>query len=73
MEYADFEWSQQEVRDFRLLWRNDISLVDIAAYFKRTHEEVVVLIMDQALKGFIEARDSGIWSKKELERSPKLN
>ena len=61
MEGANFIWSAQEARDFRELWRNGISLTDIAAYFKRTHEEVTILVMDQALKGFVEPREGGIF------------
>ncbi|MGM9923061.1 MAG: helix-turn-helix domain containing protein [Bacillus sp. (in: firmicutes)] len=59
-EDLNFVWSEKEVRDFRYLWRNDAPITDIADYFKRTHEEVAILIFDQALKGFVGPREGGL-------------
>lgn len=61
LEESDFIWTVDQVRDFRTLWREGKSLMDIAEHFKRTHEEVTILIMDQALKDFIEPRERGIY------------
>lgn len=59
-EDLDFVWSDKEVNDFRYLWKNDAPIQDIAAYFNRTHEEVAILVFDQALKGFIGPREGGL-------------
>lgn len=61
LEELNFLWTVKEVRDFRYLWREGAPLTDIAAYLKRTHEEVAILIMDQALKDFVEPREGGIF------------
>ena len=53
-EDLNFVWSDKEVRDFRYLWRKKMPIQDIAAYFKRTNEEVAILVFDQGLKGFLD-------------------
>ena len=53
-EDLDFIWSDKEVKDFRYLWRKKMPIEDIAAYFKRTVEEVAILVFDQGLKGFLD-------------------
>lgn len=65
LEELDFTWSMDEVLEFEEMWNQGVSLVDIAEYFGRTHEEVAVLVMDRALKGKIKPRESGIWGREE--------
>ena len=60
MEDANFKWTHKQVKDFRYLWRSGMSIVHIADYFKRPQEEVVVLLLDQALRGRVKKRRNGL-------------
>lgn len=65
LEELDFNWDIDEVFEFEGMWNEGKSLIEIAEYFGRTHEEVAVLVMDRALKGKIKPRESGIWGREE--------
>lgn len=61
LEETNFTWSMEQVEEFETMWKEGHSLVEIAKHFKRTHEEVAVLIMDRALSKSIKPRKNGIF------------
>lgn len=65
LEEMNFTWSLEEVEEFEEMWREACSLTEIAAHFKRTHEEVAVLIMDRALNKRIKPRKNGIFGEEK--------
>jgi len=54
-EQMDFHWTQDSVAEFRRLWRTGLTLPQIAEHFNRDPDEVMLLVIDQARRGFIEA------------------
>lgn len=59
-EDLDFSWTKQEVMDFGYLWREGRTLDEMARYFKRTPEEILILALDRAKSGYIEPRKGGL-------------
>ena len=59
-EDLDFYWEEADVLKFDQMWRSRVNLLDIARYFGRDPDEVVVLAIDRARKGFIGKRKGGI-------------
>ncbi|OIJ12684.1 hypothetical protein BKP37_12850 [Anaerobacillus alkalilacustris] len=58
---VNMDWEHKDVEKFETLWKEGISLKEIARKLKRTHDEVGVIIMDRARKGKIKPRKNGIW------------
>jgi hypothetical protein len=58
----DFQWSNQEVKEFRELWVNGAPLDEIQDHFNRPQNDVAVLIMDQSILGRIDPREKGLWA-----------
>jgi hypothetical protein len=56
----NFFWDEKEVMRFDELWKNGTNILDIAEFFNRDPDEVVVLAIDRARKGFIGKRKGGI-------------
>lgn len=56
----DFVFSEPELRDFREMWKAEISLVNIAKKLKRRPVEIGLLIVDHAERGLIQTRASGV-------------
>jgi len=54
-EQMDFHWTQNSVAEFRRLWRSGLTMPEIAEHFDRDPDEVLLLVIDQARRGFIEA------------------
>lgn len=48
------------VSDFREMWESGISVENIAKVLKRKPIEVVLLIVDQELRGLIKPREKGL-------------
>ncbi|WLR44523.1 hypothetical protein LC087_19340 (plasmid) [Bacillus carboniphilus] len=59
--WIDFHWDLKEVQEFDKLWQTGIEqkvssqtlILQLAAHFDRSQEEVALLVMDRALKGRI--------------------
>jgi len=47
------KWDTEEVEDFRKLWRQGKTILEISRFFQRDPDEIALLIMDQAQKGLI--------------------
>jgi hypothetical protein len=56
----NFFWDEKEVLMFDELWKSDTNIIDIAEFFDRDPDEVVILAIDRARKGFIGKRKGGI-------------
>lgn len=61
LEDKNFDWKPKDVIRFRTLWYEGKSIKGIAKTLKRSVLETSLLMIDQADKGFIEPRDTGIW------------
>jgi len=59
----DFLWSEEELKDFREMWNEDLPFNIIARRLERRQIEVAVLIMDQAEQGIIKKRKIGLGMK----------
>jgi hypothetical protein len=56
----NFKWSDLELRVFRKLWRRGFDIGFIAERLDRHSIEIMVLIMDQGERGYINSREGGI-------------
>jgi fructose-1,6-bisphosphatase/sedoheptulose 1,7-bisphosphatase-like protein len=59
-EDMDFVWSEKDVSRFDFFWNNGLGIEKIAKRLKRDIDEVVILIMDRARKGYIKPRKGGL-------------
>jgi len=59
----DFSWTEQELKDFREMWNDDLPFNIICRRLERRQIEVAVLIMDQADQGIIKKRKIGLGMK----------
>ena len=61
-EDIEFKWNIHQVREFDQLWRRGIKagrasselIKDLAKFFKRSTEEVAILVIDRGMKGRID-------------------
>jgi hypothetical protein len=56
----NFYWDEKEVELFDKLWKRRTNIMDIADALKRDPDEVMLLAIDRARKGFINKRKGGI-------------
>jgi hypothetical protein len=59
----EFGWSTEEVKQFRKMWKDNISYEEIVDRLRPTdkgHAEVLMLIIDQLYKNFIQPRKAKI-------------
>jgi hypothetical protein len=56
----DFQWSKNEVTEFIKLWNSGASLMRLSQTFRRTQNDIAVLILDLRSKGRIEPRNRGL-------------
>jgi hypothetical protein len=68
MEDADLVWDTREVKQFDEMWAEGIDITDIAKRFKRDPDEVLVLALDRARKGYINSRPGSIWGNQAKRR-----
>lgn len=59
-ENLNYFWDEKEVLMFDQLWNNGTNIIDISEFFDRDPDEVVILAIDRARKGFIGKRKGGI-------------
>lgn len=62
-EDCDFIWTGEELQRFRQLWRDGLHLLDIAKELKRHRNEVLILAVDQADRGYIKTRYGAIFGR----------
>ncbi|MBW3496850.1 helix-turn-helix domain containing protein [Bacillus sp. FDAARGOS_1420] len=60
LEEASFIWDERDVIRFREMWKQDMSLPEMAKALRRHQSEVVLLVIDQADKYMIENRPIGL-------------
>lgn len=60
LEEVDMTWSLEEVKEFRRLWDEGVSLLDIAEKFDRKPLEVGILLIDQTEQEKVGKRITGV-------------
>jgi hypothetical protein len=70
LETLDFTWDHAEVAKAKELYNQGIHYADIAAYFRRDGDEVIVLLMDLLRKGKISRREGGCYGTVEVQMEP---
>ena len=60
LEDRKFIWEQNDLKTFREMWKRGDSIKNIARRFKCKEIDIALLVLDQAEKGNIEARKSGL-------------
>jgi hypothetical protein len=63
LEELDFTWDEREIIQFETLWREGISLWDIAKSFGRDPDEVLILAVDRGRRGTIHKRAGGVFGE----------
>lgn len=61
LEEANFVWSKTEVSEFSRLWKQGKTIHELCKHFGRCQVEIALLILDRADKGYIKARENGIF------------
>jgi hypothetical protein len=56
----NFTWTDRQLREFRKLWKKGFGIDFIGMELDRHAIEVMCLVIDQAEKGYIDAREGGI-------------
>lgn len=57
---VNFDWNMKQVRSIEEMYRQGISIQDMAKKIKRTKLEVALLVIDRAEKGYIKAKEFGV-------------
>lgn len=60
-ETLNFVWDQPVIDQVKAMWRDGVSLEDIAAELQRDPDEVAILIIDQRRMNKIRLRTMGLW------------
>ena len=63
-EEVNMIWDERDVVAFDSMWNEGLSIGDIANAFERDADEVVMLVMDRARKGFITRRQNGLYGRR---------
>lgn len=56
----DFRWNKDELSEFSYLWQEGRSLQELAGYFQRQQEEILLLALDLGSRGKIKMRKGGL-------------
>lgn len=65
LEDLNFHWDEdKDIPHFRLMWGAGCSVLEIADYFDRDPDEVLLLVIDQAKAGKIKQRKYGLLGRK---------
>lgn len=70
LENLDYTWDHAEVAKAIDLYNQGVHYADIAVYFRRDGDEVIVLLMDLLRKGKISRREGGAYGVPEAKRFP---
>lgn len=65
-EELNFVWDEKEVIEIDRMWNTGASVWDIAKDIKRPADEVSILILDRARRGFIKNRIGGAIGRRGL-------
>lgn len=65
-EYMDFCWDEQEVIDFRKMWKIGVPITVMASSFDREVDEVFALYLDQYNNGHIIERQGGVLGRNAI-------
>lgn len=68
-ERLNFLWNPTDVVDFDHMWKEGLSISDIAAAFNRDCDEVTILAIDRAHSGHIRKRHGGAYGNKRSGRA----
>lgn len=72
-ENFDFVWQEEQVFDFECQWHEGKTLKEMAKYFKRTPEDVLLLALDRAKLGTIKKRKGGLIGEYSRNKNEKVN
>jgi hypothetical protein len=61
LEDLEFRWTMEQVKKIEQMWEEGLSWDYMADYFDRDKDEVAVILMCRARKGFINPRKQGIF------------
>ena len=59
-EDMNFMWTRQQVKDFRILWDEGRNIDELARYFGRPQEEILIIALDLGMKNRIKPRKGGL-------------
>ncbi|WP_017814427.1 hypothetical protein [Paenibacillus shenyangensis] len=66
LEDLNFFWDEdKDLPQFQNMWNKGCSLLEIAEYFDRDPDEVVLLVIDQAREKKIKQRQHGLLGERE--------
>lgn len=57
----DFVFTDDQLQKFKELWKEGVSVQDIAKKMRRKPSEVVLLVFDHAERGLIKNRENGFF------------
>lgn len=57
LENAKFMWSKKELRHFKDLWEQGLSIYEIAEWMNEGADDIALLVIDQAQKENIKRRN----------------
>lgn len=57
----DLVFSENELADFKEMWKAGISVQNMARKMKRRPSEIILLVMDHAERNLIENRKQGVY------------
>lgn len=60
LEELDFIWDDESIQKFREMWEENKTISEISKYFKRSKNEIALLVMDQEMKYKIKPRSIGL-------------
>lgn len=63
LEDLDFVWDEADIPKVEEMWREGLSVWEIAKVFDRDPDEVALLIMDRARQGTIRKRKWGAYAR----------
>lgn len=61
LENLNFLWDEAIINQVKEMWRDGVSLEDIAEKVNRDPDEVAILLIDQRRKNKIKLRTLGLW------------
>lgn len=59
----NFTWSDEEIKQFREMWRQGVSIPQMAVELRRHQNEIGILVMDQIEHKYIRPRKGGMLGK----------
>ena len=69
LEFLDFVWCESDVRRFEQMWKQGMSVLEIADELGRDVDEVIVLAIDRAKLKKIKPRPGGLLGEQAVVRA----